>query len=213
MKRRAFLSTTTAIGTIAITGCQSSNDTNGDLGALLGNNSTEDSGNGDGENSTSNGDGSSKEPRNPYKSVVRENVRALENENLELLKQTIHKDAPIYERTIEETQRLWSQYDLTYELEELAVTKEPEGGTATAAFQTMQIQQGDDCEEEIDEQSFQIQQEEDCEKEAHVRFIQVTRKESGPEFRDNRTEGRHILRSSNDDWKIWDTEVINVERL
>jgi hypothetical protein len=149
---------------------------------------------------------------NPYESVVRENIQALEEEDLELLKYTIHDDAPIYDRTIGEVKELWSEYDLTYELEEVEVIEQPESGGAAGA-QALQIQQGSDCDGQSGGQALQIQQESDCAKEARVRFVQVTRKESGPEFRDNRIEGTHVLRRSEDDWKIWNTETENVEYL
>jgi hypothetical protein len=149
---------------------------------------------------------------NPYKSVVRENIQALEEENLELLKDTIHSDSPIYDRTIEEVQELWEEFDLTYELEDLEVIERPESEETTGT-QALQIQQGDNCDEQASRQALQIRQESDCAEEARVRFVQVTRKESGPEFRDNRIEGTHTLRPSNDDWKIWTTETKDVEYL
>jgi ketosteroid isomerase-like protein len=50
---------------------------------------------------------------------------------------------------------------------------------------------------------------------AKVRVIQVTRKISGEQpFRDNRLEAIHTLRKSKDgNWKIYSSEVMNVEYL
>jgi hypothetical protein len=50
-------------------------------------------------------------------------------------------------------------------------------------------------------------------REAKVRFSQVTRKISGPEFRDNRVSGVHVLRKLNGEWKLFDTERIKVDYL
>lgn len=186
MDRRRFLTVTAGLGATAVAGCLSADGSTDSP-------TTED------------------ESENPYKSVVRENVRANEQENLELLKETMHEESPVYDQTIEQTQEIWETYDLTYELEELEVTKRPENGD-TAAAQSLQVEQVAECEEEMAAQSMQVQQEE-CAREAHVRFVQVTRKESGPEFRDNRIDGTHILRPSDGDWKIWTTETESVEPL
>ena len=43
------------------------------------------------------------------------------------------------------------------------------------------------------------------EREARVRFSQVTRKISGPEFKNNRVSGIHVLRKFNGQWKLFDT--------
>ncbi|MCT8136845.1 hypothetical protein H1D32_03175 [Anaerobacillus sp. CMMVII] len=43
-----------------------------------------------------------------------------------------------------------------------------------------------------------------------VRFIQTTRKINGPEFRDNQLEGINIMKKYNDEWKIYDTEVLDI---
>ena len=45
---------------------------------------------------------------------------------------------------------------------------------------------------------------------ARVEFIQVTRKLSGPEFRDNQVTGRHLLKQTEEGWKIADTELLDV---
>lgn len=49
--------------------------------------------------------------------------------------------------------------------------------------------------------------------EASVQFIQVTTRLSGPEFRDNKIKGVHILKKSEDKWKIFNTEVKDIEYL
>lgn len=47
--------------------------------------------------------------------------------------------------------------------------------------------------------------------EARVKFVQLTTKKSGPEFRNNRFTGVHILRKYNGNWKIYSTESVNVD--
>lgn len=48
---------------------------------------------------------------------------------------------------------------------------------------------------------------------ARVYFVQITRKVSGPEFLDNQVTGRHQLKKIKGVWKIFLTEVINIEYL
>lgn len=211
MNRRRFLVATTVLGTVTTAGCLSTDDTD-----RSDTNETEDP-----ESNT--------EDEGPYKSVIRENIQALEEEDLELLKDTLHEESPSYEQTIDEAQDNWSEYELTYEIEELEVTKQPEDET-DSEFQSLQMQQKCDCEEQSEMQSLQVQQEQDCEEqgsiqplqmqqeqncdpEAHVRFVQTTTSEGNSDFRDNRTEGTHILRESGDDWKIWNSEREDAEYL
>ncbi|MCY2942862.1 MAG: hypothetical protein NTV50_14500 [Planctomycetota bacterium] len=47
--------------------------------------------------------------------------------------------------------------------------------------------------------------------EARVRFSQTTEKTKGPAFRDNIVEGVHTLKKHNGSWKIYKTDVTNVE--
>ena len=49
--------------------------------------------------------------------------------------------------------------------------------------------------------------------EASVHFIQVTRKVSGPDFRDNRVEGAHLLHKVDGSWLIYETRVDSVDYL
>ena len=48
---------------------------------------------------------------------------------------------------------------------------------------------------------------------AKVRFIQVTTLVKGGKFKNNRTTGVHTLKSSGGQWKLFSTEVENVEYL
>lgn len=43
-----------------------------------------------------------------------------------------------------------------------------------------------------------------------VRFIQTTRKIKGPDFNDNQLEGINIMKKYNDEWKIYDTEILDI---
>ncbi len=49
--------------------------------------------------------------------------------------------------------------------------------------------------------------------EAKVQFVQVTKKVKGPTFRDNRIEGVHTLRKTDDGWKIYDTQIKKIDYL
>ncbi len=60
----------------------------------------------------------------PALEVVRENSRTAEKENLDAFMDTIHPEAPIYDRTRTTMKRLIDAYDLTYELSGLKVTKQ-----------------------------------------------------------------------------------------
>lgn len=50
-------------------------------------------------------------------------------------------------------------------------------------------------------------------KEAKVEFTQITTKIKGPDFKNNKTTGIHTLRKDGDSWKIYSTEMTNVEFL
>lgn len=47
--------------------------------------------------------------------------------------------------------------------------------------------------------------------EAKVEFVQVTSSKGGKKYNDNRMTGVHLLRKSGEDWKIYKTEVRNIE--
>ncbi len=48
---------------------------------------------------------------------------------------------------------------------------------------------------------------------AKVRFTQTTKKITGPEFRNNRIDGIHVLKKYKGKWKIYDTKTIKIEYL
>ena len=150
----------------------------------------------------------------PYKSVVRDNVRATETEDLALLKDTLHPESPIYDQTIEQSKQIWAAYDLQIEIEELEVTERPSTATESSiGANAMQMQTGgEDCDTSR-AQAFQVSQGGDCTREARVRFVQVTRVEGESEFRENRIEGVHILRPTESDWKLWTTDTRTTEYL
>jgi uncharacterized protein YchJ len=50
-------------------------------------------------------------------------------------------------------------------------------------------------------------------KEAKVEFIQITTKLKGPDFKNNKTTGVHTLKMDGDSWKIFSTEVQDLEFL
>ena len=50
-------------------------------------------------------------------------------------------------------------------------------------------------------------------KEAEVGFTQITRKVTGPEFRNNKITGVHVLRKSDGAWKIFSSQIKTTEYL
>lgn len=54
---------------------------------------------------------------------------------------------------------------------------------------------------------------EENDNEAKVEFTQVTKKIKGPDFKDNRATGIHTLRMDGDSWKVYSTEMTNIEFL
>lgn len=54
---------------------------------------------------------------------------------------------------------------------------------------------------------------EENDKEAKVQFTQVTRKINGPEFKDNRVTGIHLLKMDGESWKIYSTEMTKLDPL
>lgn len=49
--------------------------------------------------------------------------------------------------------------------------------------------------------------------EAKVEFVQVTKSGENSDFNDNRMKGVHLLRKTGDEWKIYKTEVRNIDYL
>jgi hypothetical protein len=54
---------------------------------------------------------------------------------------------------------------------------------------------------------------EQTDKEAKVEFVQVTTKIKGPNFKNNKTTGIHTLRKDGNSWKVYSTEMTNVDFL
>ena len=52
---------------------------------------------------------------------------------------------------------------------------------------------------------------EETDTEAKVQFEQITTKLAGPEFRNNKISGIHTLKKDGDSWKIYSTQMENVE--
>ncbi len=50
-------------------------------------------------------------------------------------------------------------------------------------------------------------------KEVKVEFTQVTTKLKGTDFKNNKATGIHTLRKDGDSWKVYSTEMVNVEFL
>ena len=107
--------------------------------------------------------------------VVEKNLEATENEDIEVVADTLHQENPEYEAALEETKMLFEQFDMEYELEILEVTV--------------------------------------GEEEANVEFSQKTMAVDNKDFEDNMISGFHELRKHEGDWKIYQTEIIDVEPL
>jgi hypothetical protein len=54
---------------------------------------------------------------------------------------------------------------------------------------------------------------EKSDQEARVKYVQITKKVSGPEFRNNKVTGIHILKKSDGKWKIYNTEIKDIKYL
>lgn len=54
---------------------------------------------------------------------------------------------------------------------------------------------------------------EDNNSEAKIEFVQVTQKLNGPEFKNNKATGIHIVKKDGDSWKIYSTEIKEVKQL
>lgn len=54
---------------------------------------------------------------------------------------------------------------------------------------------------------------EENDKEAKVQFTQVTTKIKGPEFKNNRASGIHLLKMDGESWKIYSTEMTKIDPL
>lgn len=54
---------------------------------------------------------------------------------------------------------------------------------------------------------------EENENEVKVEFVQITKKLKGPEFKNNRTTGVHTMKKDGESWKIFSTEVTDLEFL
>ena len=54
---------------------------------------------------------------------------------------------------------------------------------------------------------------EETDTEAKVEFVQITTKLTGPAFKNNKTTGVHTLKKVGDSWKIYATEMTDVQFL
>jgi len=54
---------------------------------------------------------------------------------------------------------------------------------------------------------------EENDNEAKVQFTQVTTKIKGPEFKNNRASGIHLLKMDGESWKIYSTEMTKIDPL
>lgn len=54
---------------------------------------------------------------------------------------------------------------------------------------------------------------EDNDSEAKIEFIQITTKINGPEFKNNKATGIHTLKKDGDSWKIYSTEMKDIQYL
>jgi ketosteroid isomerase-like protein len=59
----------------------------------------------------------------------------------------------------------------------------------------------------------QMEVTEQTETSAVVNFTQVTEKINGPDFKNNRITGQHIIKKEDDSWKIFLTQIYNTEYL
>lgn len=53
----------------------------------------------------------------------------------------------------------------------------------------------------------------ETEEDAKIEFVQITTKISGPEFKNNKATGIHSLKKDGDSWKIYSTEMTDVQFL
>ena len=54
---------------------------------------------------------------------------------------------------------------------------------------------------------------EETDLEAKIEFVQITSKLKGPEFKNNKATGVHTLKKDGDSWKIYSTEMTDVQFL
>ena len=54
---------------------------------------------------------------------------------------------------------------------------------------------------------------EETDLEAKIEFVQITSKLKGPEFKNNKATGIHTLKKDGDSWKIYSTEMTDVQFL
>lgn len=65
--------------------------------------------------------------------VIMEQLEAYRNENIDGVEATLHPDSPIYANTVEQSRRLFSEYDLSYEVTIRSV--EVDGDVARVGFE------------------------------------------------------------------------------
>lgn len=110
MKRRELVGFLPAVALAGLSGCASilngSETENDDDGADSNDEGTE-------TRHTSSGSSAAKEN---IRAVLMNNARATEEENLELLRDTLHPNSPSYDSTIEVSKQSWETYDVRTEL-------------------------------------------------------------------------------------------------
>lgn len=91
----------------------------------------------------------SQEEKNEIVAVIERNLEATEDEDIDAFSQTMYQDHPDYEVAVEETEQMFEQFDLEYELEILDVSM-ADDETATVEFeQKTTAENGEDFEDNI----------------------------------------------------------------
>lgn len=158
--------------------------------------------------------------------VVKENVDALNAQDITRVMSTIDTHSEIYTTTKAEVENLIKRYDLEFEIEEVKIIKAPreEVSTAQEAEKKQEAIKEEDLafitESERNEAERKKQEEEAAKVnrpyEAEVKVVQVTRSKSAPSgrkfpFVNNKVTVVHTLRKyptdENPAWKIYKSKV------
>lgn len=169
---------------------------------------------------------------NEIEKVVRENLKGLQEQNIDKVMATIDRQSPVYEATKEQVTQLMKDYNLEFKIESLDIIEKPNNEKQQVEKAKNEAQDALGVTEELAgmiteadrEKALEEKRKKELEESkkplvARVKVVQITRqKKSNPTpFRDNRVLVVHTLHKYPMDekpaWKIYSSDIRSVDFL
>lgn len=171
---------------------------------------------------------------NPIKSVIKQNMKGLQNQDIQMVMETVDAKSPLYGETEKQLTRLIQDYTLEYKIESIDILSEPkdekkkdgeEKHEEKPAEADIFAEVDNDYITEEDRQKAEAAKKKKEEEEknkpfvARVKVIQVTKQKPGGanKFENNRITVVHTLHKYPTDekptWKIFSSNIRDIEFL